>query len=411
MFIRGTSGVSSHPKLHTYEEGYLLPVLNHDALLFGQRHKGLLRQIFDLAELSQDDFDATYGILIKNFMEYVQVLPQKMGGVMGSLLNYSLARAIAVFQKYCALRKRQAMPLLKFAVFSAALLKDVGCVMTNQRIVLTDDNGEFISDWNPLSGSMIGQSKFYKMYPITAVYLRIEAEVTPLIARQIIPRDIFLWLSSDLAIFADWLAALLNQEGVGSKEITWILMLIKRDDIMAIFNTMDGATIEATLPAATEYAEAFLKWLKAAIEKGELPINTDAAGLHIVAEGLLIENKIFKQFVDICNMPVKFQVVYAQFGNLMGIVKKSGSDFFHAAYFSPSDAATSCSSFASNMSQPGRVAREGMVVDVKMILTSDRDAGVSNLRSTKAMTSAEQQKPLQAESLSIKLDTDFNAHG
>lgn len=411
MFIKGTPGVSSHPKLHTYEEGYLLSVLKRDELLFSHRHKGLLRQFFDLSELSQEDFDASYGALLKNFMEYVQVLPHKTSGIMGSMLNYGLARASAVFQKYCQLRKLQTTPLLKFAVFSAALLKDIGRVMTNQRIILTDENGEFLRDWNPMSGSMIGQAKFYKMYPIAAMYLRIEAEVTPLIARQLIPKDIFLWLSSDLAVFSDWLAALLNQEGVGSKEITWILMLIKRDDIIAILNSLDGAAIDMTLPPATEYAEAFLKWLKEMIAKGELQINTDTAGLHVVPEGLLIENKIFKQFVDLCQMPINFQIVYAQFGNLMGIVKKSGSDFLHAAYFSPGETGGGKTSFASGMAQRTRASHEGMVVDAKMILTKENDLGVSNLRSAKAMTSAEQQKPLQTEQLSIKSDFDFGAQG
>ena len=100
MFIKTGSGIGSHPKLHTYEEGYLLPVLSGDKLHFGQRHKGLLRQIRDLSELSQVDFDSSYGQLIQNYMEFVQVLPHKTSGILGSLLNYGLARAAVTFQKF-----------------------------------------------------------------------------------------------------------------------------------------------------------------------------------------------------------------------------------------------------------------------------------------------------------------------
>src|SRR3990167_10441962 len=228
MFIKGSGSVGSHPKLHTYEAGFLLPVLTESELLFGSRQKGLLRQLRDLAfEFLQEDYDRSYGTLIKNFMELVQVIPHKTGGIIGSLFNYSLSRSVVTLQKYCRLKKSQTTPLLKFAVFSAALLKDVGRVMSNQRIILTNQDGNFITEWNPLSGFMIDQGQFYKMYPINAMYLKIEKEATPLLARQLMPQDTFLWLSNDIAIFTDWLAALLDEEGVGAKQITWIISLIK----------------------------------------------------------------------------------------------------------------------------------------------------------------------------------------
>src|SRR3989338_1299238 len=358
MFIKGSSGVAAHPILHTYEEGYLLPVLSGDELLFGHRHKGLMRQFRDLVEMSDADFACTYGELLENFMEFVQILPHKSNGILGSLLNYSLARTSAVFVKYCQLRKGQTTPLLKFAVFSAALLKDIGRVMSNQRIMLTNQDGEFITEWNPLSGFMIDQGQFYKMYPISAMYLKIEKEVTPLLARQLMPHDTFLWLSNDIAIFTDWLAALLDQEGAGAKEITWIISLIKREDIIAILNTLDGALIEQQVPLATELAEEFFKWLKEAIEKGEVAVNTDDAGIHVVNEGVFIEKKIFKQFADLSKMAINFATVFAQFGNAMGITSKGGGDFFHAQYFSGK-----VGGYGTFGAKDAHVVREGMVVN------------------------------------------------
>lgn len=396
MFIKGTSGVSSHPKLHTYEEGYLLPVLTGDELLFSSRHKGLLRQFRDLAELSTEDFDHSYGEVIRNFMEFVQVLPHKTNGIMGSLLNYGLARASVVFQKYCHLKKGQTTPLLKFAVFSAALLKDVGRVISNQRVVLTNEEGDYNRDWNPCSGTMLGQSEYYKLYPISANYFRIETEVTPLLARQLIPNDIFLWLSSDVAVFADWLAALLGEEGVGSKEITWILAIIKRDDILAVLNTLETVPVEMNQPVATEHGEAFYRWLKAGIESGEIAVNTDDAAVHVVPEGVLIEKKLFKQFADLLKLPVNFVVVYNQVGNLMGITKKGGNDFLHAAYFSPGESSTSFSTFSGTMAQKTRSGpREGMVADREMIFINKEVPEASSLKSAKAMVSEQHRRPVE----------------
>lgn len=397
MFIKGTSGVSSHPKLHTYEEGYLLPVLHYDELLFGQRHKGLLRQIHDLAELSAEDFDRSYAKLIQHFMEFVQVLPHETSGIIGSLLNYSLARAVAVFQKYCQVRKGHLTPLLRFAVFSAALLKDVGRVLSNQRVVMVDETGEFHRDWNPLSGSMIGQTDFYKLYPISASYLRLESEVAPLLARQLIPHDVFLWLSSDLPIFADWLAALLGEEGAASKEITWALALIKREDIIAILNSLDTPLIEGQIPAATEHGEAFYQWIKQGIERGDIAVNTDDASVHVVNEGVLIEQKLFKQFADMSKSPVNFAVVFTQFGNLMGIASKGGSDYLHAAYFSPSESNTSFTTFSGTMGHKTRSGpREGVVVNSDAIFIHKENPGVSGLKSSKPMSPAQQQFSIQA---------------
>ena len=392
MFNKGSSTVSPHPKLHTYQEGYLLPVLSADELLFSARHKGLLRQFRDLAGLPQNEFDSSYGELIQHFMEFTQVLPHQMGGALGSLLNYGIARTSAVFQKYCQIRKTQTTPLLKFAVFSAALLKDIGRVMSNQHITLTDEEGEFMADWNPLSGSMIHQSKFYKLYSITTTYLKIESEITLLLARQLMSRELFLWLSSDVAIFSDWLAALLNEEGVGSKEITWALALIKRDDILMILNTLDGASVETHEPSATEYGEAFYRWLKNGIHTGEIAVNSDDANVQVVAEGVLVEKQLFKQFVDLAKLPVNFAVVYTQFGNAMGIVNKGGSDFLHAAYFSPVEGGGNFRTFSSHITQKNRSSHEGMVVDSKMIFINKETPAVSTLKSIKTLTNEAQQK-------------------
>lgn len=399
MFIKGSSGVATHPKLHTYEEGFLLPVLSADELLFGQRHKGLMRQIRDLANISDADFNVTYGDLLKNFMEFTQVLPHKSNGVLGSLLNYSLARAVATFQKYCQFRKSQTTPLLKFAVFSAALLKDVGRVMSNQRIMLTDDQGESLKEWNPLSGSMIAQSQFYKMFPIASYYLRIETEATPLLARQLMPRDVFLWLSNDLSLFSDWLAALLNQEGVGSREITWALALIKREDIIAILNTLDGAAIDSDATLSTEHADAFYRWIKEAIAKGEITANADDSGLFRVPEGILLEKKLFKQFADYCGLSVNFTVVYVQFGNLMGIAKKGGNDYLHAAYFSPSEASSSYTTFSSGTANKGKSAKEGMVVDAELLFLNKEVPALSNLKSAKTMMAQHHHIPSRTEAI------------
>lgn len=391
MFIRGSSGVSSHATLHTYEQGYLLPVLKGDELLFGHRHKGIVRLFRDLAEVPSDEFDATYGELLKNFMEFVQVLPHKHGGILGSLLNYGLARASAVFQKYCQMKKGQTSPLLKFAVFSAALLKDLGRVMSNQRIVLCTENDEVIADWNPFSGSMVGQSDFFKLYPISTAYLKIESEVTLLLARQLMPKDVFLWLSNDIVVFSDWVSALLGQEGSDAKQLTAFLAMIKREDIIAVLSTLDGALAQGEAPTESLDAEAFYRWIKESLEEGKIKANAADSGLYVVPEGVLIDKKLFKQFADVMSergRTVDYGIVYVQFGNLMGIPRKGGADFMHAKYFSSAEAASSAfSTFSTTGAHTkARTMHEGMVVDSHALFINKDVPAVSSLQSANIMT-------------------------
>lgn len=359
MFIKGSSGISAHPKLHTYQEGYILPVLSAEDLFFSARHKGILRQFHDSSGLSDELYDQLYTQLIYRFMEFVQVLPHKPNGILGSLLNYGLARASVVLQKYLQKRKLQTTPLLIYAVFSAALLKDIGRVLSQQRVILVDQSGEYLSDWNPLTGAMNGQSDYYKIYPLSTAYVRIEAEVTPLLARQLISKEGFAWLSSDLSVFTDWLAALLDQEGLGGKEITWALALPKREDLIEVLTTLDGASVEMIEPVATEHAEALYKWIKENIASGKISVNKSDSNVHIVKEGVFLDKKLFQNYADRVKLPMNLNIVLARFGNLMGIVKKGGQDYLHAQYFAQAESANTTSF---GLAQHGREMKEGVVV-------------------------------------------------
>ncbi|EKD92172.1 MAG: putative cytosolic protein [uncultured bacterium] len=234
---------------------------------------------------------------------------------------------------------------------------------------------------------MIGQSKFYKMYPISATYFRVEKEATPLLARQLIPHEIFLWLSNDISIFSDWLAALLGEEGVGSKEISLAIALIKREDIIAILNTLDGALVDAHEPVATEHGEAFYKWLKAGIESGEIAVNTDDALVQVVPEGVLIEEKLFKKYIDVFKVPVHLLVVYSQFGNLMGIVEKGPNDHLFRRLFGK--AAVNFTSFTGGgLTQKGS-SHEGILIsDASRVFTHKEIPEASS-----ALKSANQTPP------------------
>jgi len=232
------------------------------------------------------------------------------------------------------------------------------------------------------------------------MYLRIEAAATPMLARQLIPHDIFLWLSSDLAIFSDWLAALLGEEGVGSKEITLAIALIKREDIIAILNTLDGALVDPHESVATEHGEAFYKWLKEGIEKGTIKVNTDDADVHVLPEGVFINEGIFKKYASIFKIPIHLIVFYAQFGNLMGIVSKGPNDHLYNMIFGKP--VSNFTSFTGGgLAGQGATTQKGMLItDPGRIFMSTEIPTVNTTLKTQSSTSpGSHQFPINAANL------------
>lgn len=399
MFIKGTSGISAQLKLHTYKEGTLLPVLSSDELLFSSRHKGLIRKIRDLISIPSADFDARFMPVIARFTEFVQILPHKKNGILGSMLNHGLARATAVLEKYQSVKKEDTTPLLQFAILTAALMQELGRVVCNQRVVCVDKEGKFIQDWNPFSGPLMGQTEFYKMYLNANHYLRIEKESTLLIARQVMSRAMFLWLSNDTQLFADWIAALLNEEGAESNIISWALSLVRRDDILAILSSLEGTQISATESITTEHGEEFYRWLKEGINEGKFTLEGESALIHVVNEGVLLEKQLFKQFVDMTNVPVNYMVVFSQFGNLMGIAEKGGADFLHAQYFSGADQVARSSTFGVRAQK----TKEGLVVSDSSLIFGNTQAPASSgqLKSANVKSPVSHHLPKSNSSLTL----------
>ncbi|EKD76836.1 MAG: hypothetical protein ACD_42C00578G0001 [uncultured bacterium] len=98
---------------------------------------------------------------------------------------------------------------------------------------------------------------------------------------------------------------------------------------------------------------------------------------------MFIEKKLFQQFSDL--MKLTASVVYAHFGNLMGIVKTCGEDFFFAKFISADTTPGNYSSFATSLAQKSS-AREGMVVNARdVFMGKDIPEKTDQLKSAKIL--------------------------
>ncbi len=402
MFITRKMNQQNGSTQKTYHSGCVLPVLTAAELLSSSRHQGLLRQLRGMVFVEDEDYALFYEATINRFAEFVQVMPTVVSGPLSHLLNEGLSRATIVMKDYLA-ASSTIDPLLMYALFTAALYRDVARVVTNHRVVVCDEGGEYIDEWVALSGSMVNRADFYKLYPLAPIYQRLEKTMTPLLARQLMPAEGFLWIASDLQLYADWLDVLSGEEGRGGS-VSHRLSALRPQDVYNLMNALVQIPVDMIPGIEAQYGDLFYAWLKEAIGKGAIAVNTVDASVHVTQDGVFLEiQKLVHQFAEATKLPVNMNAVVTQVGNLLGIAKKGGSDFLHAQYFSkyPTGNYDKSLAFSSPLSSQKRSLREGMVLgDPAMLFMNAQIPAVTDmLKAMQPKTASSHQLPTQSRQL------------
>lgn len=401
MFVTGIMSQKQGMGLKTYIPGSVLPVLKAAELLQSSRHQGLLSQLRSMVFVDDDAYALFYESTIHAFAEFVQVLPTEPNGPLSHLLNEGLSRATIAVKNYMS-EGAGVDPLIMYARFTAGLLRDISRAVINHKVVLCDEGGNYQEDWQPFTGSMVGQSKFYKLYPLAPIYQRLDKSLTGLLARQLMPEEGFLWITSDLQLYADWLDYLSGEDGQGGG-VTHGLSTVRPQDVLNLLNSLVQVPVEMQQAADTQYGDMFYAWLKEGIADGTIPVNTTDAGVHMTVEGVFLErNKVFHHFAEQSKLPVNMNVVFSQFGNLFGVASKGGNDFMHAQFFSeyPTTLNDKGMAFSSPLSSRQRSLREGMLLgDPAMVfMNAQMPATTDMLKSMQPKTPSSHQVPVKTQS-------------
>lgn len=326
--IRSTDKTKTF-KAQTYKPGARIPVFAAASLLANKHHQFLLQRLSEICKLSRKLYELLYEGFTQRFVEFVQVLPTQNNDPLCGLMNDGLMRGINSLD-HLLRDHNDAPPLERYAVFTAAVLKNVANVVVNQKIFITDEQGATIKEWRPFSGSLAedDEAEYYKIIPLSLMYQRVSHAITPLLARQLLPEKGFSWLTSDMRIFVDWLDALRGDDGEGGGRIVHTVQLYRHGGIETSIDSLPAVNFNLEESPATHYADSFFAWLKEALANGQIKVNTADAGVHVTQQGVFIEIGAFKQFIDLhVNVPVNMFAVYQQFGNLFGLTKLSGIDY------------------------------------------------------------------------------------
>lgn len=282
----------------------LYPVKTAESLLSHVSHQSYIKRIKELSsefiekeDGSFDDhyFDALYHDLIKSFAEMVQCLPDQTGREF--YLNNALLRALWALESYT--EKSKASPnrdgdIYPYAIYSAALLSQVGELFSDNQIQFVNENGLFMANWDPIEGYMTNfNCEWFRVYKIDKLPQEMIDQLTSIIAVKIIPDLGYQWLSQDRTILQWWYDALIDRkEKLGQFDID--LNLEKKFVERARLHELE---IENVYPTEIMDIESFLEWMKKKLEEKN-KLNQIDGFAYGTRRGYLVTEKSMREYVE-----------------------------------------------------------------------------------------------------------------
>lgn len=326
-------------KVAPFSERHLFPIVDPQFLLATNKREAIIQEIRLLANLPEEHFSLLYQQLINNFIAFVQVLPTNNNSRLGSLMDEGLFRGLYVLQAQNQVAAENIDPLITYALFSAALLFDVGFVMGDRLIAISNKQGELVKLWEPYKGAMKPSDGYYKMRFGDGMPCWLCRRMTPLLARQIMPPIGFQWIAKNAYALNAWLALLNNeQEGIETLK----LYLERANRLLEECKLRDDFLIPVDVspedPAETSLAEDFIEWLKQGLNDGSVNINTTDSKVHILEDGIFLETPgIFQEFSKYSPIHPNWELVLKQLARL-GYIRQRGVNIeFEKYYYLPDE--------------------------------------------------------------------------
>jgi len=336
MFIEAKTYMMHREPIQKFTSRSLFPILSAEKLLGVPEHAKLLRKLQNLAALSPNHYDVLYTQLIHNFAEFVQVLPLGESGRVASVLNEGLEHALVSMQLLSESGLTKTNQLLTYAVFSAALMQDVGKVAVNRKIMICDRTGVFIQEWLP-HGQPMPQSvgSHFKIRYTQDAPLRMSSRVTPIFVRQLMPEAGYSWIASNPEILTMWLAALGDTTDDDSGTVGIQLNIALRKLKAERPAHLPEVPVEIFEGSETKLGEAFWEWLQAQLTEGKIEVDKAGSGVESAEGGLLLHDEVFRHFHETHMKAGDWIVTHAEFNHL-GLTELSGEDKVIRKYYAPS---------------------------------------------------------------------------
>jgi hypothetical protein len=302
-------------------------------LIITEKRAEIIKPYRGLMGFENARYDSLCDTLLINLANYLQDLPETRNSYFssrGGFLNHAFSRcsaALTAARAYFVNEEGLPAKLLSdeqqlwmYALFTAALLKGIGKIYVDFNVELFDNKGEFIGQWQVFDGPMRDQHAYFYDYDFDVPYQEIfRHRVTLMLARQVMPKEGYLWLASNKDVLSIWLALLEDD----SRSAGTLGMILDKADALAINRFFHERTLqgyhhegegnplqqkkttfnlpqrelsdlmkEGKIPQA---GIEFVKWLNRSLLTARVMVNQ--APLFMVPGGLLMSPDVFKLFI------------------------------------------------------------------------------------------------------------------
>ncbi|MBT4885231.1 MAG: DNA-binding domain-containing protein [Legionellales bacterium] len=316
------------------DEALMFPVVGAHRLLAQAGHQKMLNDIKKNIAFNEDRYNILYEPLINNFVEYVQILSDIGKRSDEQLMNVGIERAFYITSQYLKDHGDKTDYAYIFALFSVALLLDVGRVDYRRNIMICNKNGIFIKEWQPLiCGGIYAEGDFFKVRESINYSEKLANIITPLFAQKIVSDIGLLCLREQPDLLSSWLSTLARDDSVGGDFASDVKIYNKKfhDNRK---KTLKDVLLDSLLIESLMAGEEFWKWLKKGLKDKTISINKKDSHVHKVASGLFIDyDGLAKEFSSIYSDKFpSWTVVVSQF-NSLGVAKMSGHDYKFEQFF------------------------------------------------------------------------------
>ena len=345
---------------------------------------GVLGAFKDLVGQSQEIFSACYAALLCRYADFVQFIPEQLGCPEQLMLSRSIKYSYILTQAY--LEQLKVVEKEKFyqtdqgarliyAVFSSALLFRIARCIADKQIIICDQRGKFVCYWPFFSQEMAALGAYFKIRQTKILPETVVAQITHILARQIMPDFAFEWIAQDKGLLARWLRALnFSDETFGVPDINLDLeVLLRQSDFLCT------ATLDSVVTTDYQEGEAFWDWLTEKMDALTTPATLQEHSFAVIGDRLFLDiDALIGQYVKIRSIDA---VSVREQLKALGVMNCKDNDFkYHKVYTQSQESSSSIGASGLYARAPARMDASRVVgVDAQVARTCIQNYnGLSN---------------------------------
>jgi integrating conjugative element relaxase (TIGR03760 family) len=284
------------------ESGHLVRLEEPAELLQQPHRQQILHQIAGMTALPPEHYRSLVLAAIERYAAFVQRLPASEAhhhAGLGGMLDHGLEVTLQAL----LIRRGKLLPvgaeperigtvhdLWTYAVFTAAVLHDIGKPAVDQEVVLYDGHGRALGPWDPWCGPMsqLPGCRGYAIRFRRGRRHRFHERASPLLAHHIVPARGLAWLSSDQDVFGSWLATISGDMDAAGP----LGEIIQQADGLSVARNLGAGDAVRAVPGRSKALwERLLTGLRYLVLEGELPLNRNGAAGWLVEDDLWLVSK------------------------------------------------------------------------------------------------------------------------